>query len=492
MEDKKANNGEKSRLVLISNGEPYVHEEDENGISCRKLPGGLTTGLDPLMMKEKGLWIAWGRGKDDFKIVDQENRVKVPDEEGYTLKRIKLSKEELNGFYYGFSNETLWPVCHNFIDKAIFKQEYWTIYQDVNKKYAKATLEETDEDDLIWVHDYHLTLLPNLLRQERSNAKISLFWHIPWPSWESFSTLPWKREIMEGILASDFIGFHTPHLVSNFLSCAAKLGADINHERGTIIYDGHKTVVTAVPLGVDYEKLSSYSKKCDIEKNCKDIKGYYHAEKLIFGVDRLDYTKGILERLLAMERLFEKHPEYIGKVTLVQRISPSRTQVEEYRKMREEINRKIAEINGRFQIDEWVPIKYFHGSVPQKDLLPYFQAADIALITPLIDGMNLVAKEYLAVKKNGILILSEFAGASDTLKEAIKVNPYNIEEVADSIHYALKIPGEEKINRYSELESKVSKYDINWWRNVFLERWKKIYKSQEKGAEYENTIPVVR
>ncbi len=479
------------KLVLISNGEPYVHEESENGLSCRKLPGGLTTGLDPLMKKEKGLWIAWGRGDDDFKAVDDKNRVKVPDENGYTLKRVKLSKEELDGFYYGFSNETMWPICHNFIDKANFKHEYWSSYQDVNKEYAEATLEDTEENDLIWIHDYHLALVPKLIRKKRNNAKISLFWHIPWPSWESFSTLPWKKEIMDGLLASDFIGFHTPHLVSNFLVCAEKLGADINREKGTINYNGHITVVTAIPLGVDYENLSSYSKKCDIEKNCKDIKETYHAEKLIFGVDRLDYTKGILERLYAMERLFEKHPEYIGKVTLVQRVSPSRIKVDEYKRMREGINRKIASINGRFQIDEWVPIKYFHGSVPQKELLPYFQAADIALITPLIDGMNLVAKEYLAVKENGILILSEFAGAADTLQEALIVNPYNIEDVADSIHYGLEMPEKERLERYNKLKNKISKYDINWWRDVFLQRWERTYKDQEKGAVHE-AIPIIR
>ncbi|MFP4016221.1 MAG: trehalose-6-phosphate synthase [Halanaerobiales bacterium] len=485
MNDKKRSEQD-GKLVLVSNGEPYVHEKNREGYKCTKVPGGLTTGLDPLMQNEKGLWIAWGRGNDDFEIVDENNRVKVPDENGYTLKRIKLSDEELNGFYYGFSNETMWPICHNFIDKANFRHNYWDTYQKVNRKYAEATLEESSEDDMIWVHDYHLTLLPAMIRKVRENAKISLFWHIPWPSWEAFSTLPWKHEIMEGLLASDFIAFHTPHLASNFLTCASRLGAEVNHGRSTVIFDKHKSMVSAIPLGVDYDGLSSYSKRCMTEENCRDIKQYYHAEKLIFAVDRLDYTKGILERLMAMERFFEKYPEYIGKVTLVQRISPSRTKVEEYRKMREEINKKIAEINGRFQIDEWVPIKYFHGSVPQEELLPYFQAADIALITPLIDGMNLVSKEYLSVKKNGILILSEFAGAAATLKEALKVNPYNIEEVADSIHYALEMPEDERNRRYQNLKDKVSRYDINWWRDVFLESWENIYDKNTEDAENES------
>ncbi|MFW6022877.1 MAG: alpha,alpha-trehalose-phosphate synthase (UDP-forming) [Halanaerobiaceae bacterium] len=477
---KSKNNG---KLVLISNGEPYVHEKTKEGLNCRKLPGGLTTGLDPLMKKEKGLWIAWGRGDDDFEAVDESNKVKVPDENGYTLKRIKLTEEELDGFYYGFSNETMWPISHNFIDKANFEHDYWDIYKSVNEKYAEATLEDTNEDDLIWVHDYHLTLLPGLIREKRENAKISLFWHIPWPSWESFSTLPWKKEILEGVLASDFIGFHTPHLVNNFITCAHKLGAKVDRDKGIVTYKGHKTYATAIPLGVDFESLSSYKEKCDIEKNCRDIKQHYKAEKLIFGVDRLDYTKGILERLLAMERLFHKYPEHKGKVTLVQRIAPSRTQVEEYIKMREEINRKISEINGRFQKDYWVPIKYFHGSVPQEELLPYFNAADIGLITPLIDGMNLVSKEYLAVKENGLLILSEFAGAAATLKEALIVNPYNIEEVADTLDKAIKMSDNEVEARYKKLKNRIQKYDINWWRDVFLKKWLEIYEDTDTGVE---------
>ncbi|MFP4660852.1 MAG: trehalose-6-phosphate synthase [Halanaerobiales bacterium] len=479
---KKKSSEKKGKLVLVSNGEPYVHEKTEGGYKSKKLPGGLTTGLDPLMRKEKGLWIAWGRGNDDFEVVDKKNRVKVPDQNGYTLKRINLSEEEVNGFYYGFSNEIMWPICHNFIDKANFQHSYWETYQKVNRKYTEAVLDETGKNDMIWIHDYHLTLVPNMIRKERNNPKISLFWHIPWPSWEAFRTLPWKHEIMEGLLASDFIGFHTPQLLSNFLTCASKLGAEVNRGKATITYNNHKTLVSDIPLGVDFDELSSYQEKCITEKKCRDIKQHYHAEKLIFGVDRLDYTKGILQRLLAMERLFEKYPEYIGKATLVQRISPSRTRVDEYRKMRDEINKKIAEINGRFQKDEWVPIKYFHGSVPQEELLPYFSTADIALITPLIDGMNLVSKEYISVKENGILILSEFAGAAVALKDALTVNPYNIEEVADSIHNALEMPDKERDKRYQNMRDKVSRYDINWWRDVFLKSWENIYNQQTEEA----------
>ncbi|MFW6270646.1 MAG: alpha,alpha-trehalose-phosphate synthase (UDP-forming) [Bacillota bacterium] len=465
------------RLVLISNGEPYRHEKTEDDFKCTKLPGGLTTGLDPLMKKEKGLWIAWGRGEDDFKVLNENNSIKVPDQSGYTLKRISLSTEDVNDFYYGFSNEVMWPICHNFVDKANFKKEYWQSYKKVNKKYARAALEEITENDLIWIHDYHLTLVAKELKEKNNENKIALFWHIPWPAWEAFRTIPWKNEIMAGLLANDFFAFHTKDHVKNFLNCADKLGATVDFEKSYITYKGGKTYVSAIPLGVDYKNLSKALNDCEKDKDCENIKKYYHAEKIIFGVDRLDYTKGIYERLDAMEALYEKYPQYIGKVTLIQRISPSRSEVEEYQNMREEINRKIAAINGRFQIDQWQPIKYFHGSVPQKELYPYFQAADIALITPLIDGMNLVAKEYLSVKEDGVLILSKFAGAAENLKEALQVNPYNTEEVVEMIHKAIEMPAEERKKRYQNLRDKIATYDINWWRDTFLKKWKELYKT---------------
>ncbi len=467
----------KRRLTLISNGEPYAHKYKDGKIYCEKLPGGLTTGLDPLMQEDKGLWIAWGRGEADFEVVGENNKVKVPDENGYTLKRLKLSSGEQDGFYYGFSNEVMWPICHAFINKANFRQNYWYTYRKVNKKYAKTTLEELTENDLVWVHDYQLSLVPGFIREEKSTAKIALFWHIPWPAWEAYRTLPWRKEILEHMLAADFIAFHTEQFVYNFLDCAKKIGAEINFKNKTIELNNHKSKVAAIPLGVDYEGFKKEIKNKELYKKASRLKEKYHAEKLIFGVDRLDYTKGILERLKALELLYKNYPGYIGKVTMVQRIAPSRTQVLEYREMRETINEKIAEINGKYQKDEWVPIKYFYSSVPQQKLLPYYLAADIALITPLIDGMNLVAKEYLAIQDNGILILSEFAGAARDLNEALLVNPYDIEAVADIIHYALQMSAHEKKERLRKLKTKVKNYDINWWRNNFLQEWEKVYEN---------------
>ncbi|QTL97231.1 trehalose-6-phosphate synthase [Iocasia frigidifontis] len=465
-----------NRLILVSNGEPYAHEKKNGKIKCIKLAGGLTTGLDPLMQEEKGVWVAWGRGQADFEVVDENSKVIVPDKDGYELKRIKLSKKDIAGFYHGFSNEILWPICHSFIEKANFKREYWDAYERINQRYAEAALEEANADDYIWIHDYHLALVPELIRQKNKKTRLAFFWHIPWPAWESFRTIPWRNILIRQILASDFIAFHTQSYVKNFLNCAQKIGAEIDRKKNTIKFNGHQTKVTAIPLGVDYQSFAVKSK--DMDQKVKKIKELYSAEKLIFGVDRLDYTKGILERLQAVDHLFEKHPEYIKKVTLVQRVSPSRTGVEEYQDMREEINRTIGDINGRYQRDGWTPIKYFHQFMEQDDLLPYYNAADVALITPLIDGMNLVAKEYVAASNNGMLILSEFAGAAEAMKDALQVNPYDVEGVTETIHQALEMPEWEKTERMHRLKEKVRKYDLNWWRDLFLKEWKGVYEQK--------------
>jgi len=459
------------RLVLVSNGEPYKHVYQNQGIKQQKLAGGLTTGLDPMMQEDNGLWIAWGRGEADFEVVDQDNKVKVPDNDGYTLKRVKLSEEEKNGFYYGFSNEVMWPISHTFISKANYKEDYWLNYKQVNQKYAESVLDELQEDDLVWIHDYHLALVPGILKEEKPETKTSLFWHIPWPAWEAFRTIPWRKEIIEGMLAADFLAFHTDLFVYNFLSCAEKIGAEVNFSEKEVYYQGAKTRVESIPLGIDYQKFSNLAQDEDYLSKAKEIKSSYETEKLIFAVDRLDYTKGIEERLAGIDKFFEKYPEYQCELTFVQRVAPSRTGIEEYQQMKERIEKKVGEINGKYQKDKWQPVKYFYGSVPQEDLLPYYKAADLALITASIDGMNLVAKEYLAVQDSGVLLLSEFAGAAEYLDSAIQVNPYNTEELADGIYQGLEMPAAEKKERLEQAQADLKEYDINWWRDYFLENW---------------------
>jgi trehalose 6-phosphate synthase len=369
----------------------------------------------------------------------------------------------------------MWPVCHGFIDKANFKPQYWKSYQQVNKKYGASILEELQADDLVWIHDYHLALVPDILKKQSESVKLAFFWHIPWPDWNSFRTIPWRNEILSAMLKSDFIAFHTQSFVDNFLRCAKKLGMEVDFEEQLVFNQGHRLKVTSIPLGIDYQGFEELVASPDYRQKVAQIKDDYQTDKLVFAVDRLDYTKGIEERLDAINEFFASYPDYQGKVTFVQRIAPSRTQVAEYQQMKQQIDEKVAAINGKYQQDDWIPIKYFYGSVPQADLLPYYKAADLALITPLIDGMNLVAKEYLAVQEDGVLLLSEFAGAAEYLSNAIQINPYHTAEVAAAIFDALEMSSKAKQDRLEAAKTKLKKYDINWWRDHFIDSWLACY-----------------
>lgn len=465
------------RFILVANAEPYVHEEKNGQIVCEKIAGGLTTALDPMMIESGGVWIAWGRGGADFEVLDSDNKVGVPEgKEGYALKRIKLTQQEVEGFYVGFANEILWPICHSFLDKAELDENDWRLYKKVNQRYARATLEEIEKDDLTWVQDYHLALVPTLIRKEYPDAKIALFWHIPWPSWEIYRTLPWRNRIMEGLLGSDFIGFHTPEQVKNFLQCAKASGNVLKEEKSKLIVNSREVKVKSVPLGVDYDWFANLARQGQMKTESKVLRETFESEKVILGVDRLDYTKGIPQRLEAFELLLSENPDLHGKIKLIQRIPPSRTQVEKYQKLGEEINELIGQINGQYQKKDWIPVRSFHQFFPElKQLIPYYLAADIALVTPLIDGMNLVSKEYIATTHDGVLILSEFAGAASELKEAIQVNPYNPRELKEAIQKAISMPKEERKKRLSKLKDRVKNRDLNWWREEILNHWLSVY-----------------
>lgn len=467
------------RLVLVSNAEPFAHHRNGDEIVMEKLAGGLTSALDPLMREFGGVWIAWGRADADFEVLDSEGKVRVPDEDGYELRRLKLSEDEVDGFYLGFSNEILWPLCHSLLGRTTLddyrsSEKNWKVYRDVNRKYAEAVLEELEEGDLIWIHDYHLLLVPKMIRENRPEADIAFFWHIPWPSWEIFGTLPWRGEVMEGLLASDFIGFHTSAIKDNFLSCAKMLGKSVEIGNSIVETRQLETKVSSIPLGIDCGWFNSLSKKEKFRREAEELREKISAKKIIVGVDRLDYTKGIPERLRAFELFLEENPEFQGEVTLVQRVPPSRSSVEEYQSILNRMNRIIGEINGRFEKPRWSPIKSFHRFLPsQEQLIPYYLAADVGLVTPLADGMNLVSKEYLACTEDGVLILSEFAGAAEELKEAIHVNPYNIREVAKGIEKALTMSQDERRSRLEKLKERIRGNDIERWRRKFLEEWLK-------------------
>lgn len=368
----------------------------------------------------------------------------------------------------------MWPVFCLFLDKAHFAAHFWRSYRRVNEKFARAITEEAKADDLIWVHDYHLSLVPRLIRDLAEDAKIAFFWHIPWPPLEAFLTIPWKREILEGLLGSDLIGLQTQRHAKNFIECAEKeLNASFD---GRVLKTGNREVVVkAIPIGVDYRELAAHSRK--MVKRASKLRRRLSVEHLILGVDRLDYTKGILDKLCAFERFLERNPVFQGKVSLVQLAAPSRTRIPEYREMKSKVDEMVARINGRFQTTTWVPVRYFYRQIPYERLIAYYKAADVTLVTSLADGMNLVAKEYVAAKVNGdgVLILSQFTGAAEELSEAIIVNPYNVEGLAEAIKEALETPHAQRKQRMNRLQEKVKKHDIYWWLESFLSELRGTY-----------------
>ncbi len=471
-------NLEGRRLVVVSNAEPFTHRREGEEIVCEKQAGGLTSAINPVMENTDGLWIAWGRGDEvDFDVLNSESKVKVPDEDGYTLKRIKLSRKEVDEFYLGFSNSILWPISHSFLEKSILKdyssaKSYWETYYEVNKKYAEAVIDEYQENDLIWVHDYHLILVPKMIREELPEADIAYFWHIPWPPWEIFGAIPWGEEIMDGLLGTDFVGFHANRYLDNFLSCAEMMGKKVDKKRPRIREGSRVTRASTVPIGIDYDLYSSIPKKEKAKEKAQYLKDEIEAEKIIVSVDRLDYTKGIPQRLKAFELFLEEYPEFQGKVTLVQRIPPSRRSVEEYQTIRNRINRILGRINGEYSKADWTPVKSFHRFLPDlEELVPYYSIADVGLVTPLNDGMNLVCKEYVAASDDGVLVLSDFAGAAEELREALHVNPYDTQEVADGIKEAVCMKEDERRDRLQKLKKRVKEKDLDWWRKEFMRKW---------------------
>lgn len=454
------------KLILVSNREPWICEKSKKGIPYRKAIGGLVSSLDQAIKLRGGLWIAWGSGSGDF--IKGDTVSVPPDNPKYELKRIRLSEVETERYYRGFSNGVLWPFFHLFLEKVRFDRRLWESYEKVNRRFAKTVIEAVSPSDMIWIHDYHLALVPRFIREMKKRAKIAFFWHIPWVDWDIFNKLPWRKELIEGLLGSDFIGFHTKEYVTKFVGCAKKLKFSVLNKE-TVRKDNRRIRIRAFPLGIE-RKIFRASIN-DVNKLRRKIT----AEKIILGVDRLDYTKGILQRLWAFERFLEKYPEFKGKVSLVLIASPSRTKVGEYRKMKSEIDENVGKINGMSRRMDWTPVIYLYRTFLQSQLSVFYKAADVALVTPLMDGMNLVAKEYMAAKEDGVLILSEFAGAAEDLKEAIIVNPYDTEGVADAIKYALELSPLEKKERATALRERVKKRDISWWLDSFLKEWGKIY-----------------
>jgi len=438
-------------LVVLSNRLPITLRADRRGAQAERAPGGLVAALDPALANRGGAWVGWPGGP-------VPRGFKLGEEFGYRLVPVALSQSEVRRFYLGFANGTLWPLLHSFPTRMELDREEWATYEDVNGRFAAAALAASAGGELFWIHDYQLMRTAPHLRAARPNARIAFFLHVPFPPYDLFRILPWDRELLRGLLACDVIGFHCKGYAQNFLDCVERLlGARVDREAGKVEHGQHTVSVAAFPLGIDCERYMRWAS----EAPPREAGG----ERIVLGVDRLDYTKGLPQKIQAFERFLELHAEHREHVVLLQIAEPSRDQVPEYQRLKRQVDELVGRVNGRFATSRWTPIRYLHRSVPPEELAALYRDAEVALVTPLRDGMNLVAKEYVVsqVGEPGVLILSRLAGAAESMHEALRVNPYNIDEVASALHLALTMDVAERSSRMRALHRRERRHDVHAW-----------------------------
>jgi alpha,alpha-trehalose-phosphate synthase [UDP-forming] len=459
-------------LFVVSNREPYMNVQRGKNIESLVPASGLVTALEPILRACDGTWVAFGSGDADKITVDEHDRLRVPpDHPEYTLRRVWLTKDEEQGYYYGFSNEGLWPLCHIAHTRPIFRESDWQSYQDANRKFADAVLAEMKgiEHALLLVQDYHFALLPKMIKEARPDVRVAIFWHIPWPNPEAFRICPWQRELLDGLLGADLVGFHIQAHCNNFLETVdAALESRIEWERFAVKRHNHTTLVRPFPISVDFREsqsepgvpVSPYELRASLFANL-GIKASF----LGVGVDRIDYTKGIIERFRGVERFLEKYPSYRKQFTFVQIGAPSRTNIPRYDDLVREVEVVANRINARYQTSEWKPIVLLTRHHDHHEIQPYYRAADLCMVTSLHDGMNLVAKEFVAARtdEGGALILSQFTGATRELRDAIIVNPYDTEQLADAIELALDMSPAERSERMRRMRRIVKEHNVYRW-----------------------------
>lgn len=464
------------KIVIVSNREPYLHvRKDDGGIEVRHPASGLVTALEPVMRACSGVWVAHGAGSADRETVDRHDRVQVPPgEESYQIRRVWLTEQEENGYYYGFSNEGLWPLCHVAHTRPLFRAEDWNQYRAVNQRFADAVCQEVDSDDpIILIQDYHFALAPAMIRKRIPAATVIMFWHIPWPNAERLGICPWRDEILEGLLGSSIVGFHTQLHCNNFLEAVDRyLETRIDREHNAVVMRGRRTLVRPYPISLEWPV--HWVEAADSPEVCRariwQELGLKSDALLGVGVDRLDYTKGIEERLLAVERLLERHPEYIGRFTFVQLAAPSRTKIERYQALNHAVEQAASRINERFGSPGYRPIILFRSHHEPPEVFRFYRAADLCYVSSLHDGMNLVAKEFVAARTDlkGVLILSEFTGAARELTEALIVNPYDLEASSDAMALALTMPEQEQQDRMRSMRSILGHFNVYRWAGKML------------------------
>lgn len=446
------------RLLVASNRLPFAIERDAHGLRGRPSPGGLVSALQPVLRSRGGIWVGWPG------LAVGENEEIPVDEDSYRIVPLRLSEHEIAHYLDGFANQTLWPMFHSLPAHARLEHQDFYVYERVNQRFADAIMAETESDDLVWIHDYQLMLTPDAIRSRLPAARLSFFLHIPFPPYDIFRLLPWDRELLRGVLACDLVGFHVKGYAQNFLDCAERrLGARVDRHSMVVEYGDRAIQIGVFPIGIDFKAFEERALNAPALPETQ-------RERVVLGADRLDYTKGIAERIHAFARLFELHPEHREKVVLLQLAVPSRSRVAEYQDLRREIDEAVGHVNGRFATASWSPIRYLYRSFSHEQLAAIYRDADVALVTPLRDGMNLVAKEFVAsqVKDPGVLVLSRLAGAGEIMREALLVNPYNVDETAEAIHRALTMEEPERRSRIAALRKRESRNDVHAWVHAFL------------------------
>ncbi|MEI9968756.1 MAG: trehalose-6-phosphate synthase [Terracidiphilus sp.] len=467
-----------SKIFVVSNREPYMHVRQGRETVCVVPPSGLVTALEPVLRACDGVWVASGSGDADASTVDEFDRLRVPpDDPRYTLRRVWLSQQEESQYYEGFSNEGLWPLCHIAHTRPIFRAADWECYQLVNQRFADALLEEMKDspEPVVFVQDYHLALLPSLIKKERPDARVAIFWHIPWPNPEAFGICPWQAELLDGLLGADLIGFHIPLHCHNFVATVDRaLEARTDHDHLSVLRHGHTSVIRPYPVSVAFDGAMRPAATWDGEAMADERDAArrrllsefgVRAETLALGVDRLDYTKGIVERLEAVGQLLEDHPWYRERLTMVQIAAPSRTRIPSYAELHRRVGETVARINARYQTAHWRPIVLIERQCNHEEVGHWYRAADVCLVTSLHDGMNLVAKEFVAARddEDGVLVLSKFTGAAVELRDALLINPYDIVGVAEAIRAGLEMSREERRDRMERMRRQVMEYNIYMW-----------------------------
>lgn len=468
------------KTILVSNRlATSVSREADGSFSFTPSVGGLATGLSSLHDETETVWVGWSGLASDELTVDERVSLNTRLHKEFQSEAVDLSEEELNTFYFGFCNNIIWPLFHYFPTYVEYDNELWESYVQVNRKYAERVLEIAGPEDYIWVHDYQLMLLPDMLKERLPDSTIGFFLHIPFPSYEIFRLLPWRESILEGLLGADLVGFHTYDYARHFLSSVRRL-LGLEHSLGNIRRGNRAIKIDVFPMGIDYEKYAGATDLPAVQDELEKIRTEFEGRKVILSVDRLDYSKGIPQRLRAFHTFLKTYPEYAGLVSMVMVVSPSRTKVPQYIELKRELDELVGIVNGEFGRLDWTPVQYFYRTFDFAHLTALYARADLLLVTPLRDGMNLITKEYIAAHRDmrAAVVLSETAGAARELGEALIVNPVNIDEIAESIKTGLEQSDDEKYENSVSMHERLKRYDVHFWANDFMEKMRTVAADQ--------------